>query len=53
VTFELTPVSDGTQLTITESGFSELPPERQAEAFTSNEGGWEAQIHMIEAWLAR
>jgi uncharacterized protein YndB with AHSA1/START domain len=53
VTFELRPLNGGTHLTITESGFSKLPPERQAEAFTSNEGGWEAQIHMIEAWLAR
>ena len=53
VTFELRPLDGGTHLTITESGFSKLPPERQAEAFTSNEGGWEAQLHMVEAWLAR
>jgi uncharacterized protein YndB with AHSA1/START domain len=53
VTFELKPEDGGTHLTITESGYSQLPPERRAEAFTSNEGGWEAQIHMIEAWLAR
>jgi uncharacterized protein YndB with AHSA1/START domain len=53
VTFELKPVDGGTRLTITESGYSKLPPERRTEAFTSNEGGWEAQIHMIEAWLAR
>lgn len=53
VTFELKPVDGGTRLTITESGFNKLPPERRKEAFTSNEGGWEAQIHMVEAWLAR
>ena len=53
VTFAIEPVNGGTQLTITESGFRQLPPERQAQAFTANEGGWEAQIHMVEAWLAR
>ncbi len=53
VTFALKPVDGGTHLTITESGFSKLPPERREQAFTSNEGGWDAQIHMVEAWLAR
>ncbi|MBP2159997.1 MULTISPECIES: SRPBCC family protein [Asticcacaulis] len=53
VTFLLMPADGGTHLTITESGFHQLPPERRAQAFASNEGGWEAQIHMVEAWLAR
>lgn len=53
VTFTLTPEDEGTRLTITEAGFSQLPPDRRTQAFTSNEGGWEAQIHMVEAWLAR
>ncbi|ESQ90767.1 vanillate O-demethylase oxidoreductase VanB [Asticcacaulis sp. AC460] len=53
VTFELTEVDGGVNLTITESGFSQLPPHRRAEAFTMNEGGWQAQAGLIEAYLAR
>lgn len=53
VAFELKTVKGGVHLTITESGFSRIPLERRAQAFTSNEGGWEAQIGMIGAWLAR
>lgn len=53
VTFTLRPDGNETHLTITESGYSTLPPDRRAEAFTSNEGGWQAQLGLIEAWLAR
>src|ERR1044071_4821942 len=40
VVFELTEAPGGTQLTITESGFDEIPLERRAKAFEANEGGW-------------
>jgi len=53
VEFVLEPKSEGTLLTITESGFDRLPLERRAEAFKSNEGGWEAQTRLIEKYLAR
>lgn len=53
VTFELEEVSGGTRLTITESGFEALPPERRAKAFADNEGGWEAQLGLVAKYLAR
>lgn len=53
VTFELQEVSEGTRLTITESGFDALPPEQRAKAFADNEGGWQAQLGLIAKYLAR
>lgn len=57
VTFALKEVADGVHLTITESGFENLSPQRRAEAFPMNEGGWQAQTGLIkayvEAYLAR
>lgn len=53
VTFELEEVEGGTRLTITESGFDALPPERRAKAFAENEGGWQAQLVLIAKYLVR
>lgn len=53
VVFELEEVADGTLLTVTESGFDGIPLERRAEAFEMNEGGWEAQMRLIEKYLAQ
>jgi uncharacterized protein YndB with AHSA1/START domain len=52
VTFELHEVSGGTQLTITESGFDQIPLERRVKAFEANEEGWTAQLQLIERYLA-
>jgi uncharacterized protein YndB with AHSA1/START domain len=52
VTFELSPAPEGTLLTVTESGFEALPPERRAEAFRMNEGGWSAQVELVAKFLA-
>jgi uncharacterized protein YndB with AHSA1/START domain len=52
VEFRLEEVVEGTRLTITESGFDAVPLARRAEAFRMNEGGWEEQIHNIEAYVA-
>ncbi|HEY4157139.1 MAG TPA: SRPBCC family protein [Polyangiaceae bacterium] len=51
VVFELTAVEGGTRLTITESGFDQIPLERRAAAFTANEGGWTHQAQLIEKYL--
>lgn len=51
VQFELQPVSDGTRLLISESGFDQLPPERRQIAFRANEGGWSSQAKNITAYL--
>lgn len=51
VTFELAAAEGGTRLTITESGFEHLPPERRAKAFSDNEGGWELQTTLIAKFV--
>jgi uncharacterized protein YndB with AHSA1/START domain len=53
VEFQLTEVPEGTQLTITESGFERLPAGRKPEAFRMNEGGWTAQLENVEQYVAR
>lgn len=53
VTFELAEVSGGTMLTISESGFDAVPLEKRAQAFASNEQGWEIQGKLIEQYLSR
>ena len=39
VTFTLSDTPEGTSLTVTESGFDRLPPDRRGLAFRMNEGG--------------
>ncbi|HVS76724.1 MAG TPA: SRPBCC family protein [Steroidobacteraceae bacterium] len=51
VEFRLEDADRGTLLTITESGFSRIPLARRAQAFTSNEGGWEHQSRLIRKYL--
>ena len=48
VTFELEEIEGGTRLTITESGFHQLPVVRRAKAFESNDGGWKEVSGSIE-----
>jgi len=47
VEFRLEPAGEGTRLSVTESGFDQLPPERRSEAFRMNEGGWTVQCENI------
>lgn len=53
VEFELRDAEGGTLLTVTESGFDRIPLERRAKAFAANEGGWAAQVTLIQKYLAR
>ena len=53
VAFELKEMPEGTLLTITESGFDQIPLARRAEAFASNEEGWTVQSTLIEKYLAQ
>lgn len=53
VVFELEPVTGGTMLTITESGFDRIPLARRAEAFKANDEGWTHQARLIGKYLAR
>ena len=53
VAFELEDAAEGTKLTITESGFSKIPLERRAQAFSGNESGWGLQTVLIRNYLER
>jgi len=53
VEFRLEKTPTGTRLTITESGFSDLPDDRRDEAFARNEGGWAQQMKNIEEYVAQ
>jgi hypothetical protein len=39
-------------LTITESGFEQIPLERRAKAMEGNDAGWTHQTKLIEKYLA-
>jgi uncharacterized protein YndB with AHSA1/START domain len=53
VVFALEEVPGGTLLTISESGFDQIPLARRATAFKANDGGWAAQARLIEKYLAK
>lgn len=53
VTFTLSEAEGGTRLVLTETGFETLPAHRRAEAFKMNDGGWTAQMGLIETYCAR
>jgi uncharacterized protein YndB with AHSA1/START domain len=51
VVFELEEVADGILLTVTETGFDQIPLARRAKAFSANEGGWAIQMRLIQQYL--
>jgi uncharacterized protein YndB with AHSA1/START domain len=53
VEFALEDAGDGTELSVTESGFDKIPAERRSIAFRMNEGGWAAQLGNIERYVAK
>ncbi len=53
VEFRLEPDGEGTNLTVTESGFESLPAERRDEALRMNTGGWETQVKNVKAHAER
>jgi uncharacterized protein YndB with AHSA1/START domain len=52
VTFTLKEAGNGTLLTVVETGFDQVPPERRLEAFRMNSGGWEAQLNNLQRHAA-
>jgi uncharacterized protein YndB with AHSA1/START domain len=52
VTFELADATDGTLLSVVESGFDMVPPQRRFVAFRMNSGGWEQQMQNINTHVA-
>jgi uncharacterized protein YndB with AHSA1/START domain len=51
VEFELAEESDGTRLTVVETGFDGIPLSRRAEAYRGNNDGWDGQMAAIERHL--
>jgi uncharacterized protein YndB with AHSA1/START domain len=52
VEFVLEGRKDGVMLTVTESGFDQIPLARRVKAFTANEEGWGMVLKLIEGYLA-
>lgn len=52
VEFALGEHADGTLLTISESGFEQIPQHRRAQAYAANEGGWAHQLELVAKYLA-
>lgn len=53
VEFRLADAEGGTLLTITESGFDQIPLARREKAFRMNEGGWTQQTQNIERHVSQ
>jgi uncharacterized protein YndB with AHSA1/START domain len=53
VELRLEEVDGGTQLTIVESGFDQIPLARRAEAYRMNDGGWSAQAKNIDRHVSQ
>lgn len=51
IEFRLEPDGEGTLLTLTESGFENIPAHRRDEAFRMNEGGWTQQMQNIRRYV--
>jgi len=51
VEFRLEETTEGTLLTITESGFDRVPAHRRERAFRMNEGGWSGQAENIRRYV--
>ena len=51
IEFRLEKTNNGTLLIVTESGFSNIPSTRRAEAFRMNDGGWTVQMKNIESYI--
>jgi uncharacterized protein YndB with AHSA1/START domain len=52
VEFRLEKTANGTLLTVTESGFEDVPDARRAEALRKNDNGWAQQMNNIETYVA-
>src|SRR5436309_6347306 len=51
VVFALEEVANGVMLTVTESGFDQVPLARRTKAFKANEHGWGMIVKLIEEYL--
>lgn len=52
VTFTVTPTTEGSRLTVVESGFANLPQSIRVRTFQENTSGWRAEFEDLQAYLA-
>jgi uncharacterized protein YndB with AHSA1/START domain len=52
IEFVLEEGADGVILTVTESGFEQIPLARRVKAFTANERGWGMMVKLLEGYVA-
>lgn len=52
IVFTLEQVAGGVELTVTESGFDQIPLARRAKAFQANDQGWGIVVTLIDRYLA-
>jgi uncharacterized protein YndB with AHSA1/START domain len=53
IVFTLEEVPNGVMLTVTESGFDQIPLARRAKAFSANEQGWAVVVTLVEKYLVQ
>lgn len=53
VVFALEEVANGVMLTVSESGFDQIPLARRAKAFTANEQGWSMVVKLFQEYLVQ
>ena len=51
VEFTLSPYGAGTRLTVTESGFAQLPDDAHRTAYDGNAGGWASELGELASYL--
>jgi len=51
IEFVMEQMKDGVLLTVTESGFDQIPLARRVKAFTANEEGWGMVLKLIEEYF--
>jgi len=51
VEFTLEPAGAGTRLTVTESGFAQLPEDLHGKAYEGNTGGWASELGELADYL--
>jgi uncharacterized protein YndB with AHSA1/START domain len=53
IVFELEETAEGVMLTLSESGFDQIPLARRAKAFTANERGWSMMVKLLEKYVVQ
>lgn len=51
VEFTLEPAAGGTRLTVTETGFAQLPDDAHRKAYNGNTGGWSRELAELADYL--